>query len=625
MIWLRAFHRGGSAADGPGDNIMVIDAHHKTIRMVAVYARVSTGNQENERTIETQLSAINTLIAEKGYTLVQKYADEGWSGDALRRPALDQLRMDAKKKQWDAVVIYDPDRLARRGAWQEVVVEELKELGIEVIYVTVPTPKSDEDIIMYKMRGVFAEYERMKIQERFRLGKVRKAKEGHILVTEAPYGYTFIKKRGKHGDPEFQQGHLEVNETERQVVTMIFRWVADEGLTLRSVIRRLQELSIAPRRSKRGVWNTSTLSHMLRNRTYIGEGHYGASYAAVPFNPLKKDAYKKTRKTSRRLRPKSEWILIKTPALIERDMFDRAQVRLKANFTFAMRNTRNSYLLAGTIWCPCGRRRAGEGPQRGKHLYYRCTDRQYSFPLPPSCHEKAVNARVADHLLWQMLCQVMSSPDLIMDQARRYIASKQAERSGMYDLRDTEKEVAALKVQETRYVQAFGAGALTVEQLKAVLAPIRERLARVENHIQHSKECQRQSVSLALPKAEDILCFAKRAASALPELDFKVKKAIVRNVIDRVVGTSDQLSVYGFIPLKSNVEMCTSDRNGSNINQHNHVELFTSHRYGVNTKSNVESIPFNITIDLPPPRKERAITQRDGLGRIQKTVVLGSR
>lgn len=580
--------------------------HHNAINRVAVYARVSTGNQENERTIETQLSAINTLIAERGYTLIQRYADEGWSGDTLRRPALDQLRMDATTKPWDAVLIYDPDRLARRGAWQEVVIEELKELGIEVLYVTIPPPKSDEDIIMYKMRGVFAEYERMKIQERFRLGKMRKAKDGHILVTEGPYGYTFIKKRGKHGDPEFQQGHLEIHQTEQHVVRLVFRWVADEGLTLRAVVRRLQELSIPPRRSKRGVWNTSTLSHLLRNRTYIGEGHYGASHSVVPVNPLKKGGYRKIRKTSRRLRPTSEWILIKTPGLIDRDTFDRAQMRLKANFTFAKRNKRNPYLLSGTIWCPCGRRRAGEGPQRGKHLYYRCTDRVYSFPLPPSCREKGLNARVVDNLVWNMLCRMMSSPELIMNQARRYIASTQAERQGMYDVRDAEKEKAALQLQEARYVEAFGAGALTVEHLKASLAPIRVRLEAIENQIQRSREQQKDLGAAALPQTEDILSFTKRAASNLPNLDFTAKKAIVRNVIERIVGTSAKLSVHGFIPLDSNVEMRTSDR------------------YGVNTKSNVAAIPFNMTIDLPPPRKQRAITQRDGFGRIEKSIVVGS-
>ncbi len=144
-------------------------------KIIAIYGRVSSSNQENEGTIETQLSAVYAFAKEKGYIIAEKYIDEGWSGDILARPSLDKLRMDAKNKNWEAVLIYDPDRLARRGAWQEVVIEELQELEIEVLFVTIPQPKTDEDKIMYKMRGVFTEYERMKIKERFRLGKVRKA------------------------------------------------------------------------------------------------------------------------------------------------------------------------------------------------------------------------------------------------------------------------------------------------------------------------------------------------------------------------------------------------------------------------------------------------------------------
>ena len=109
-----------------------------TPKLIATYARVSTSRQENEGTIETQLMAINEFANKNGYIIVQNYIDNGWSGDFLARPALDQLRMDAGKKNWQAVLAYDPDRVARRGAWEEVVSEELKEMNIEILCVTIP-------------------------------------------------------------------------------------------------------------------------------------------------------------------------------------------------------------------------------------------------------------------------------------------------------------------------------------------------------------------------------------------------------------------------------------------------------------------------------------------------------
>lgn len=533
------------------------------IKLIATYGRVSTSNQENEGTIETQLSAVNQFAEKNGYIIVKQYIDNGWSGDSLARPALDQLRMDAKLKRWNAVLIYDPDRLARRGAWQEVVIEELKELEIEVLFVTIPQPKTDEDIIMYKMRGVFTEYERMKIKERFRLGKVRKAKEGHIIVSEAPYGYNFIVKKGKRGDADFLQGHYEINERETQIVKSIFSWVDNDGLRLRGIVRRLQELGIPPRKSKRGVWNTSTLSTLLRNRTYIGEGHYGASYATIPVNPTKKEGYKKIKKTSRRMKPESEWIKIPTPKIIDEELFNRVGQILRSNFEMSERNTKNEYLLAGKIWCNCGKRRAGEGPQRGKHLYYRCTDRIKSFPLQPSCKEKGLNARILDPLVWEKTTELMSSPELLTKQVERWINNQNnGNYTSVINTEETRKEISKLKDQEGRYAKAYGSGVITIEQLKEYLAPVKEKISLFENQIANADLENQKIGEKTLPKLSEIETFTQKVSKALSNnLNFSSKKDIIRTVIDRVVGTRERLQVYGYIPIESNINVFTINRN----------------------------------------------------------------
>jgi len=459
-------------------------------------------------------------------------------------------------------LIYDPDRLARRGAWQEVVMEELKELEIDVLFVTIPKPKTDEDIIMYKMRGVFTEYERMKIKERFRLGKVRKAQEGHIIVSEAPYGYNFILKKGKKGDADFLQGHYEINEREMQIVKSIFSWVDNDGLRLRGIVKRLQELGIPPRKSKRGVWNTSTLSTLLRNRTYIGEGHYGASYATVPINPTKKGGYKKVKKTSRRMKPENEWIKIPTPKIIDEELFNRVGQILRSNFEMSVRNTKNEYLLTGKIWCNCGKRRAGEGPQRGKHLYYRCTDRIKSFPLEPNCKEKGLNARIVDPLVWKKIKELMSSPWLLVKQIERWRNNQDKGTStSTINTEETKKEIARFKDQEDRYAKAYGAGVITIEQLKEYLIPIKDKKSSFEKQIAMADLESQQLGVKTFPEFNQIEAFTQKASRVLNDnLSFDSKKAIIRNVIDRVVGTRENLQVYGYIPIESNINVFTINR-----------------------------------------------------------------
>ncbi|OGN20144.1 MAG: hypothetical protein A3I32_01945 [Candidatus Yanofskybacteria bacterium RIFCSPLOWO2_02_FULL_45_10] len=533
----------------------------KETRLISVYGRVSTSNQENEGTIETQLSAVKDFAQKNNYTIVQEYLDNGWSGDSIVRPALDQLRIDAKKKIWEAVLMYDPDRLARRYSYQELVMDELREAGIEIIFVTVPSPKNSEDKILHGVRGLFAEYERAKITERFRLGKLRKVKEGHILATEALYGYTYIrgnKEKNMHG-------YYEINPEEARVAKMIFNWIADEGLTIRAVVRRLQELDIKPRKSKRGVWNTSTLTTMLRNKAYIGEAHWGSSYAVVPKNPINKERYRKMKKSSRKIKPEDEWIASKipVPVIIDKALFMRVREQLKTNFALCDRNKKNQYLLAGKIRCICGKTRGGEGPQHGKHLYYRCNDRNYCFPLPRTCMEGGINARTADRLVWDKITGLMSSPDLLQTQIDRWTNARRNKiTSSIGDTKVIEKEIVKVRDQEERYNKAYGAGLFTIGQLKEYTTPIKEQIASLELQIAKAKQQEDQINATAMPSKDEIISFAEESAKTVYDLSFELKRAIVTNVIDKIIATQQKLEVSGYIPITAN-----------------YVELKTIHRY----------------------------------------------
>lgn len=572
----------------------MIDTIPQTNKQIAIYARVSSSNQENEGTIETQLSAIYAYAKDKGYVIIQEYHDNGWSGDSIVRPNLDRLRVDAKKKFWNAVLIYDPDRLARRYSYQELVMDELREGGIEVLFVTTPAPTNGIEKILYGVQGLFAEYERAKIAERFRLGKVRKANEGHIIASEAPYGYTFILKHGKRGDADFRQGYYQVNEYEAEIVKRIFSWVAEDGLTIRALVRKLQEQGVAPRKSKRGVWSTSTLCNLLRNKTYIGEGHFGASCAVVPINPIKKDAYRKIKKSSRRNKPEGEWIKIPTPIIIDEKLFLHVQGRLKQNFQTSLRNAKNEYLLTSKIWCSCGRRRIGEGALHGKYLYYRCTDRIYSFPLAPNCTERGLNARIADGLVWEQITNLMSSPTLLMEQAKRWLNSqKDNKEHANINVETVKRELDKLKEQEDRYTKAYGAGLISMEQLKEYLKPIRDKTEVLVIQIDKAKLEESEKKVLLLPTESEIEVFTKKATNLLQSLNFESKKVIIKNVVERITGTPKGLLVYGYIPIDdlNHVSLCSSYWNRQNTKAQ---ELSTSNK-------ELTKIPFEFTIDLPPP------------------------
>lgn len=530
----------------------------KEIKFVALYQRVSTSNQEDANTVKNQGMVLEECVKKNGYIVVERYIDEGWSGDTLARPELDRLRQEVKNKKWDAVIIYDPDRLARRYSYQELVIDELREQGVEVIFITVTAPKNGDEKILYGVRGLFAEYERTKIAERFRLGKLRTVREGHVIGSDAPYGFKYICKNIKNG---ILHGFYEIVEAEARVVRMIFHWIADDGLTIRGVVRKLNELGIKPRKSKKGTWATSTLNHMLKNRSYIGEAQWGKSYATVPLNPYKDEKYKKNKKSSRKDKPMEEWINIKVPAIIDVDLFNRTRAKLASNFYLADRNKKNEYLLAGRIWCLCGQRLTGSSPLGGINLYYRCINRIKNFPLPATCKEKGINARIADKLTWQKVSKLMMSPELMQKQAKLWLDSTQNRtRISVADIEGMKGEIESMKEKEDRYNKAYADGVFTLEKLKEYTAPLIEKARSLDYQILQAQQDQEQIKSI-YPSDHEIEEFAKEATEKLKDLNFMSKKAIVMGVVKKVVATQGKLQINGYLPINQNGTLCSINRN----------------------------------------------------------------
>jgi site-specific DNA recombinase len=534
------------------------DKDKEVIRFVAVYARVSTARQEEDGTIETQLSAVRKYAKENGLTIVREYIDEGWSGDSLDRPALDDLRFaaKAKAKPWDAVLTYDPDRIARRYSFQELIMDEIVAKGIPIVFVTIPAPTNPEEKILYGVRGLFAEYERAKISERFRLGKRRKIDEGKLLVSRPLYGFDHTPRNGN------ESGFYTINEEQAQVVKMIFSWVADEGLTLRKVVLRLQELSIKPVRSTRGVWSTSTLTTMLRNEAYIGKAHWYSSIAIEPINPIKQ-GHRKIKKSSRKARPKDEWVYVPVPRIINDELFERTQICIAEHARLNKRSKKYNYLLSGRMECVCGKNRCGAARQKGKYLYYDCTDKVYCFPLPRECKENPINATKADGLVWEKIEEMMSSEDLLNAQVELWLNTKNTKTVlSVDDVDALTDQIEKLKHKQKRYEEAYAAEAMSVETLKEYtdqnkvkVAELYTRIGLIEQNNQNTKD--------VLPTKDEIKIFVAEARKTLKDLSFEQKRDIVLGTVERIVGSQQQLVVHGNISVYSSLNyggFTTKDR-----------------------------------------------------------------
>src|SRR5207302_641562 len=160
----------------------------------ALYARVSTDQQTQTDTIESQVAALRARAAADGLGVPaeREFRDAGYSGATLLRPALERLRDRIAAGDVEQLYVYSPDRLARKYAYQILLLEEFQRAGAVVIFLNRDRAPTPEDELLLQVQGMIAEYERALILERSRRGKRHAAHAGQVSVlATAPYGYRY--------------------------------------------------------------------------------------------------------------------------------------------------------------------------------------------------------------------------------------------------------------------------------------------------------------------------------------------------------------------------------------------------------------------------------------------------
>src|SRR5436309_2808293 len=241
-------------------------------RVAAIYARVSSERQRQDQTIGSQTVGLRELAAERGLLVTEDlvFEDEGFSGATLQRPALERLRDRAAEGAFEILLCHAPDRLARRYAYQVLLLEEFARAGVEVCFAKEPerggTP---EDELLRQFQGMIAEYERAQIRERSRRGKLHRARGGsQAVLSGAPYGYRYVRKS------EHMDAFYEIDEAQATVVREIFERYTEQGESIADIARALSARDVLTRTGKQ-VWDRSTIWAMLRNPAYRGQAAFG--------------------------------------------------------------------------------------------------------------------------------------------------------------------------------------------------------------------------------------------------------------------------------------------------------------------------------------------------------------
>jgi site-specific DNA recombinase len=373
---------------------------------VGLYARVSTERQQERGTVASQLEALRAATEAAGDEIVEEFIDDGYSGARLDRPGLDQLRDAAEAGVLDGVLCLCADRLARAYAYQVLILEELERFGVAVRFLEGPALGDDpQATLLVQMQGVIAEYERAKIAERYRRGKLYRARAGEVFFWKMSYGHRRVVP--DDGGP----ARIEVFEPEAQIVREIFRAYVDAGQSIRQIAHDLHDRGI-PSPTRKPIWGTSTIGRLLHNEAYIGTVYYNRR-ETIDGN----GARGRARKTRYRERPREEWIPISVPAIIDRDTFERVRQVSRDNSKWNPRGAEpGAWLLRGLI--ECGHCRVGCNchKMRGRngtfHRYYYCRNHDLlrAGGEHLRCPERNIRANELDEYVFQQVRRALLDP-----------------------------------------------------------------------------------------------------------------------------------------------------------------------------------------------------------------------
>ena len=516
----------------------------------AIYARVSSEQQAQAQTIASQIAALKERIENDGLELDQEmcFIDDGYSGASLVRPALERLRDMAALGAIDKLYVLCPDRFARNYAYQVLVMDELHGCGVELVYLNHEIGDSPESQLLLQMQGVIAEYERAKIMERCRRGKLHAARQGTINVLGgAPYGYRYVTSREGDG-----QARYEIVLEQARVVRQIFQWMGQDRLSIGEITRRLTKQGI-PTSTGKQWWDRTTIWGILKNPAYKGTAAYGKTRIGPrkpQLRPQRGHSEQPRHACSTYDVSSDKWITIPVPVIVTSALFDAVQEQLEHNRKRNRQSKRGaSYLLQGLLVCKvCGHAyygkpvslKNGKGMRRD-YAYYRCIGCDaYRFGGQRICHNKQVRTDLLGEAVWQDVCSLLKDPSRITQEYERRLTQSH-QNSSLDPMTALTRKV---KRGMSRLIDAYQDELIDRGEFESRLNHLKQRLSKLNEQITEISQEQHRVQNLHLVVGQ-VETFAKMVEGRLETADFSTKRQVIRALTKHIeIGEEDVKIVY---------------------------------------------------------------------------------
>lgn len=391
-------------------------AARRIIWRIAVYIRLSKEDGNDESLSVTNQKKIICEYLEhffdEEYTVEAFYVDDGLTGTDYNRPAFQQMIHDMEDGKVNCIVCKNLSRMFRNYSDQGYFLEKVFPMN-KTRFITVSDPKIDSYLRPEAMEGLevpisglmndrFAAKTSHDIRDTFAM----KRRKGEFIGAFAPYGY--------QKDPN-DKNHLVIDEEAAPVVRDIFEWFVHGGMSKNGIARRLNEEGILNPTSYKhsrgmkyhnpqidindGLWSSSAITGILKNRMYIGTMVQGRQ-TVISYKVHDKAAV-----------PEEDWYVVENThePVIDRDIFQKAQI-LQQRDTRTAPEKWELHLLAGFIRCADCRKAMTRQKSKNTVYYYCRTYRDKSKSL---CTKHAIREeQVTEVILTVIQKQIELIPNL---------------------------------------------------------------------------------------------------------------------------------------------------------------------------------------------------------------------
>lgn len=471
---------------------------------VALYVRVSTTSQlEEGYSIEEQKAKLESYCDIKDWHIYKVYTDGGFSGSTTERPALEQLIKDAQSKLFDTVLVYKLDRLSRSQKDTLYLIEDIfLKNNIEFVSLLenfdTSTPFGRAVI---GLLSVFAQLEREQIKERMQLGKLGRAKAGKSMMwAKTSYGYNYDKETGS----------MTVNEYEALAVKEIYSsYLA--GMSITKLRDKINE-----EYPKQPAWSYRTIRGILANPVYCGLNQYKGQTFQGTHKPI---------------------ISLVDFEQTQRELAKRQQTAKELSNP---RPFQAKYMLSGLAQCgychaPLKVILGAVRKDGTRFKRYECYQRHPRktrgvtvYNDNKKCESGYYDMELLEHYVLTRIAQLQNDPDKIQE-----LFSDDT--SPAVDKQAIQKQIDSLTLKLSKLNDLYLDDRITLDELRTKSADFIKQRNALEEEIKKASNDKQAGKREKIEKMLD--------ASSVLEMSYDNQKVIVRELIDKVQVTSDQIVI----------------------------------------------------------------------------------